>query len=307
MNTTTQTPEGIYPALWTPTDAQGRLLADEFRQLIRFLSGAGVHGFLALGSTGEFLHLDTDERKRVAEVAIEAAAGLPVLVNVSDIRPRVARELALHAAQVGAAGVTILPPYYFALPQSELAEYFVKVGADVGAPVWLYNFPERTGVKIELETIAAVAERVPLAGIKQSGAEFGYCRDLAKQGREKDFVVFAGADVRIQEALGMGCAGCIGGYANFVPEYMMATYAAVKAGTFDANSVTFQRLHAAGAWADKIAFPINVMAGMQARHLPVGESKIALSATTLASCAREIEVLRGMFAEWGLFGFQRAV
>lgn len=264
-----------------------------------------MHGFLALGSTGEFLHLDTDERKRVAEVAIEAAAELPVLVNVSDIRPRVARDLALHAAKAGAAGVTILPPYYFALPQSELAEFFVRVGEDVGAPVWLYNFPERTGVKIELETIAAVAGRVPLAGIKQSGAEFGYCRALAELGREKGFVVFAGADVRIQEALAMGCAGCIGGYANFVPEYMMATYAAVKAGKFDAQSPTFRHLHAAGAWADRIAFPISVMAGMQARNLPVGESKIALSAAMQVRCERETAELKQMFTEWGLAQPQR--
>ena len=68
----------------------------------------------------------------------------------------------------------------------------------------LYNFPELTGKRIDLPTIAAFADRAPMIGIKQSGGEFAYHQDLIALGREKGFAVMSGSDTRLPEVFQAG-------------------------------------------------------------------------------------------------------
>ena len=97
--------EGIFVALWTPTDADGQLLETELQANLQFLMRQGVQGIMALGSTGEFLQLELPQRKRVLELAVANSGNLPVIANISDIRPRVVAELGRFARQTGAAAV----------------------------------------------------------------------------------------------------------------------------------------------------------------------------------------------------------
>src|SRR4051794_33385905 len=104
---------GVYSALWTPTDAQGQLLERELASNLEFLKKGGVQGVLALGSTGEFLHLDPELRKNIIEKLAGLVQPLRCMVNVSDIRPKVVAELAQCARRSGAASVSVLPPYFY--------------------------------------------------------------------------------------------------------------------------------------------------------------------------------------------------
>ena len=52
---------------------------------------------------------------------------------------------------------------------------------------------------------------VPVVALKQSGADFGYHRELAALGREKGFVLITGADTRIAEAFALGAGGVVSG------------------------------------------------------------------------------------------------
>src|SRR5947208_1685974 len=79
-----------------------------------------------------------------------------------------------------ADAVALLPPHFYPLAQADLVEFFVRAGEAADLPVFLYNFPERTGNRISLETIGSVADRVRLAGVNQSGGEFEYHRALVE-------------------------------------------------------------------------------------------------------------------------------
>ena len=181
--------QGVFPALWIPTDTQGRLIESSLVRFIEFGIQSGVNGFMVLGTTGEFPHLEVSERKRVIKVVRKHAGGLPLMVNVSDIRPAVVAELGRFCQSVGVDAISLLPPYYFTLSQEDLLEFFLRSAEAAGLPTFLYNFPERVGYKISLETAAAFADRAPMLGIKQSGSEFAYHRELVALGREKHFVV----------------------------------------------------------------------------------------------------------------------
>ena len=290
--------EGILPALWTPTDADGRLLESELKDNLRFLVANQVHGLMALGSTGEFVQLEPTTRMRVLEVAVANEGGLPVLANISDVRPRIVAELGRFARRCGAAAVSVLPPYYFPVAQVDLVEFFVRAGEAAQLPLFLYNFPERVGNRITLETIAAVADRVPVAGFKQSGAEFDYHRALVQLGREKNFAVFTGADTALPAAMALGCAGCVSGLANAVPDLMVEVFAAVRTGQLTDTFPAANRMKELGTLADQLEFPLNIAAIMEARGLPTGKPKSIVSPATEARYERLVRECQGRFREW---------
>jgi dihydrodipicolinate synthase/N-acetylneuraminate lyase len=96
--------EGIYCALWTPTDEDGNILWQVFEKHLAFILSTPVHGIMALGSTGEFVHLTLTQRKQILDrIATECKTrGRGLIANVSDIQIRNVIDLARHAKQAGA-------------------------------------------------------------------------------------------------------------------------------------------------------------------------------------------------------------
>jgi len=291
---------GIFPAIWTPTDSAGNLLVSELRANLEFLKRQDVHGFMALGSTGEFPLLEISTRRRVLEEILGAADELPVMANISDIRPAVVADLGRLARTLGAAAVAVLPPYFFRLAQVDLIEFFVRAAEAAKLPLALYNFPERTGIRIELETIAAVADRVPVVAVKQSGAEFEYHASLVALAREKSFVVFTGSDTRLAEAMRLGVRGCITGMGNATADLLTEIFSAEESNDGPAGEQATARMSKLGQLMDRLEFPLNVAALMEARGLAVGEPKSVVSAPTRRRYAETTVEFRRWFQEWKL-------
>lgn len=290
--------EGVFCALWTPTDSEGALLKRELRENIQFLQDRGIRGLLALGSTGEFLHLDLPQRKAFLECVRAEAGDLPVIANISDVRAAAMAELAHFAKLTGCAAVALLPPYFYPVAQADLVEFFARAGEAAQLPLFLYNFPERTGNRIALETVAAVAERAHLAGVKQSGAEFEYHARLVELGRAKNFVVLTGSDTRLPEAMAMGVAGCVSGLSNAVPEPIVEIFEACRAGEPQRAALAIERMRRIGEHVERLEFPLNVAAIMEARGRPVGHPKSCVSPATRARYQQLVAALRGLLADW---------
>jgi 4-hydroxy-tetrahydrodipicolinate synthase len=270
-------PRGVYSAQWIPTDAEGRVEGASLATHVEFERRAGIAGVLALGSTGEFPHFSPDERKHVIATLAEFAAPLPVIVNVSDLRPRVAVELGRFAKSLGLSAIALMPPPFFPVSQADMLAFFLHVAERVDLPVMLYNFPELTGKRINLPTIAAFAERAPMCAIKQSGGEFEYHRELIPLGREKGFVVMSGADTRLPEVFKLGAAGCIGGLVNIVSELMVAIERICRQGQPGDHRTAAAAMVEVGTMIDQLTFPLNVAAGLEARGLQPGAPKAIVS------------------------------
>lgn len=275
-------------------------MREALRSNLAFLKMRGVHGLLALGSTGEFLQLDLKQRREAMEEVAVAAAPLRLMFNVSDIRPATVIDLARFSRQLGAHAISLLPPYFYPVAQEDLVEFFLRAAEAAELPLFLYNFPERTGNRIGLETIAAVAERVPVAGVKQSGSEFSYHNSLVQLGREKGFIVLTGSDTNLGAAIPLGVKGCVSGLSNAVPE--LVAQALVEAGDQRPGrpATALERLAEIGRRIQEVAFPLNVGAVMQARHLPVGVPKSVVSPHTQERIETLATELRQLFHEWNL-------
>ncbi|MDO8542287.1 MAG: dihydrodipicolinate synthase family protein [Opitutaceae bacterium] len=293
-------PSGIYSAQWIPTDASGRIDRAALRTHVEFERRAGIDGVLALGSTGEFPHFSPAERKVTLATVAELAAPLPVMANVTDLRPKVAVELGRYAKSLGLPAIALMPPVFYPVSQADMLAYFLHVAEAVDLPVMLYNFPELTGKRIDLPTVAAFAERAPMCAIKQSGAEFGYHQQLIALGREKGFTVMSGSDTRLGEVFALGAAGCIGGLVNIVPEMMVHLHRVCGLKQPGDHAEAAARMQDVGRIIDQLTFPLNVAAGLEARGLRPGVPKAIVSAESQTIYAKIVRELRERFATWGL-------
>jgi len=292
--------DGVFAAFWSPADAAGQLLQEAITANLRFLQGKGLRGLMLLGTTGEFLHLDPATRCQLIESVVRQAGDLTIIANISDIRPRVVVELGRFARSLQIPAAAVLPPYYHALASEDLVEFFVRTGEAVGLPILLYNFPERTGNALTLEIVAAVANRMPILGIKQSGGSFAFHRDLAQLGREKGFVVLTGADTHLVEAMDLGATGCVSGLSDVVPEFVVEVYEAYRAGAPQRAQLARERLKDIGQCIDRVSFPLSIAAAMEARGLPVGTPKAIVSPATQKRYEQLVADLRERFRQWGL-------
>ena len=279
-------PSGVFSAQWIPVDSAGRLDRAALGSHVAFEKRHGIAGVLALGSTGEFPHFSVDERKAVLAAVAELAAPLPVIANISDIRPRAVVDLGRYAKSLGLPAVGLMPPPFFPLAQADLLAFFLHVAEAVDLPVMLYNFPELTGKRIDLATVAAFADRAPMCAIKQSGGEFAYHRELIALGREKDFVVMSGADTRLPEVFALGAAGCIGGLVNIVPELMVAIDRICRQGQPGDSAGAAALMIEVGRIVDQLTFPLNVGAGLAARGFDPGAPKMIVSPASQALWAK---------------------
>jgi 4-hydroxy-tetrahydrodipicolinate synthase len=291
---------GVIVALALPTSRQGRVLKRALATHLAWLREKGVHGVLALGSTGEFVRLAPDERMAALELIAELAAPLPVIANVSDINPRVAAGLGRFARRLGLPGVAIMPPHFYPVSAADQLAYFLHVAEAAGLPVMLYNFPELAGNRIAIETVEAFAKRAELAAIKHSGGEFSYLEPLVALGRKRNYSVFSGSDTRLEEAFRIGASGCIGGFVNFVPEYMIEIYRCIRDGAAGDLSLAVERMREVGRVMEKTTFPLNIAAGMEARGFDAGQPKTVISAETQRARTAIARELKAMFKSWKL-------
>ncbi|MGI5217998.1 dihydrodipicolinate synthase family protein [Nocardia sp. CA-290969] len=153
---------GYWPAAPTPFTRSGDLDTDALAELMQLYARMGVDGVLVNGSTGEWFSQTGDERRTVAEVAVDAVAGrFPVVVGVSAYTARESADLAKHAAAAGADGVLATPPPYVHTSAEETVQFFHTVSTATALPFMVYNWPR--GVSLDMGTIPGLFAR--LAGL----------------------------------------------------------------------------------------------------------------------------------------------
>jgi dihydrodipicolinate synthase/N-acetylneuraminate lyase len=211
---------GALAAAVTPLrDGGTRLDEAAFGPVADFLAAGGLDGILALGTTGEGILLSRDERRRAAELYLEACRGrLEVAVHCGAQTTADTVALAEHAASAGASAVAVIPPPYFPLDEDSLFEHF-RAAAEACTPVsfFLYEFEARSGYAIPQAVIARLREAAPnLAGLKVSDTPFDRVEPYLVEGLD----VFIGSEPLLPRGLAEGAAGTVSGLAAAFPEHV---------------------------------------------------------------------------------------
>lgn len=214
--------EGTLAACVTPL-RDGGARADEgaVAGLTERYAAAGIEGVMALGSTGEGIMLEPAERRRLAELFVEAAAGrLLVAVHCGAQSTQTSVALAEHAAGLGADAVTAIgPPYYRFDPASLLTHFEAIAAACAPTPFYLYEYADRSGYAIPLDLIARLREAAPnFVGMKVSDAPFERLRPYLLP----DLDVFVGAENLLHDGIAAGATGAVSMLAAAFPEAVAA-------------------------------------------------------------------------------------
>jgi dihydrodipicolinate synthase/N-acetylneuraminate lyase len=214
--------KGTLAAAATPLRDGGRALDEAaFAPLVDFLVGAGLDGLLALGTTGEGILLSVAERRRVAELFMEAAAGrVDVAVHCGAQSTADTVALADHAAELGVAGVAVIAPPYFQLDDRALLEHFAAAAAACApTPFFVYEFAATSGYPVPPHVVVQLQHRAPnLAGLKVSDTPWERFEPYLIEGLD----VFVGPESLIARGRAAGAVGAVSALATAFPELVAA-------------------------------------------------------------------------------------
>ncbi|MDU7101671.1 MAG: dihydrodipicolinate synthase family protein, partial [Enterobacter sp.] len=171
-------------------------------------------GLFFLGSGGEFSQLGAEERKTIAQFAIDHVdRRVPVLIGTGVTNARETIALSQHAQQAGADGIVVINPYYWKVSEANLIRYFEQVADSVTLPVMLYNFPALTGQDL-------TPALVNIVGIKDTIDSVAHLRSMIHtvKATHPHFTVLCGYDDHLFNTLLLGGDGAISASGNFAPQ-----------------------------------------------------------------------------------------
>jgi 4-hydroxy-tetrahydrodipicolinate synthase len=227
---------GVLVALATPIRPDGHVDESAVGRLVEHVLAGGVHGLLALGSTGETASLDGASRRAMLTATVAAAAGrVPVICGVAQSHLGAARAEVEAAAATGADAALVAPPFYYPTDQTGVLEFYRSLAEGSPLPLLLYNIPQFTKVVAEPATVALLAREGVIRGIKDSSRDFEYFEGVRIATRDMPaFRVFTGSDTMLLASLTVGGAGTICGAGNVAPSLVVRIFDGYARGDLDA-------------------------------------------------------------------------
>ncbi|RKF30524.1 dihydrodipicolinate synthase family protein [Paraburkholderia fungorum] len=214
---------GVLAPVVTPFHANLEANATEFVRHCRWLLENGA-GLAIFGTNSEANSLSVAERIRLTDTLLEAgvpAASMMPGTGTSSLTDTVL--LTRHAVDAGAAGVLILPPFFYKkISDDGLFAYYAEVIERIGdarMSLYLYNIPALSGVPITLELIERLLKRYPetIAGVKDSSGDWHNTKAMIDVFARDGLDIFPASEALLSTALPLGAAGCISATANVNP------------------------------------------------------------------------------------------
>lgn len=225
---------GIIPAFYACYDNQGEVSSEQVRALAGYLLKKGVKGLYVGGSSGECIYQNVAERKKVLEAVMSEVGGrMTVIAHVACNNTRDSQELASHAESLHVDAIASIPPIYFHLPDSAVAQYWNDISsAAPHTPFIIYNIPQLAGTALNLGLLKTMKQNPNLLGIKNSSMPV---QDIQMWHDEGAFV-FNGPDEQLLSGLAAGAGAGIGGTYAVMPELFMEIFRCYHSGEMERGS-----------------------------------------------------------------------
>ncbi|MFB6308541.1 MAG: dihydrodipicolinate synthase family protein [Haloarculaceae archaeon] len=221
----------------------GEVDTEALAGIVEYLVDAGIDGLLPCGTAGEFAALTREEFLTVVETTVDAAGDTPVVAGTCHTAVGEVIDRVEMAADAGASGVMMVPPYYDKATEPKGDERFFRAIADASpVPMYLYNFPSRVGQSIDIETVVELADHDSVVGIKDTSGDMTFFGELLRRTPD-EFDVYQGYDTQYIPGVAMGADGGIHVLAHVIPDAFHSSVEAVEAGDLDrARSIQFETI-----------------------------------------------------------------
>ena len=225
---------GVGTALVTPFTRSGDVDEAAVRRLGRRQIDAGVHFLCPCGTTGESPTLTDAERLRIVEILVDEANGtLPILAGAGGYDTREVIHLGREMAQRGVSGFLSVTPYYNKPTQEGLYQHYRAFAESTPLPIVVYNVPGRTGVNVEVSTLARLAEIHNIVGVKEASGNVSQMCEILRA-VPTGFLVISGDDALTLPLMAVGGHGIISVASNEIPAEMAQMVEAAERNDFAA-------------------------------------------------------------------------
>lgn len=222
---------GIFPALTTPFDTDGAVASDRLKENIARYNRLPLAGYVAVGSTGESVLLSRAEVEQVFRAVRESAApGKTLIAGVGSESTPETISRAKAAANIGFDIALVKTPSFFksALTPDALVEHYRRVADASKLPVLLYAIPQFTGVALEPDLVARLAEHPNIIGLKESSGNVQRVGEIVAA-VPSSFQVLVGSADTLYASLTLGAVGGILALADCLPELCLELHSAFAA------------------------------------------------------------------------------
>ncbi|MFQ5913439.1 MAG: dihydrodipicolinate synthase family protein [Nitrospinota bacterium] len=289
---------GVVGTPVTPFTKDNKVDLKTFQKLVNFLIENGIHALSIPMHIGESLNLTMEERKKVAEAALEAVDGrVPTMVNTSLPGTDQVVSLSRHAEKIGCSAVVVITPYHWQPPPEAILDHFITVASAVSIPVLGYNYPERLGVSLTLDVISKLIEhRENFVGLKDASFNMEYFTEACRITSElrPGFSMFVGIEYMLPSMV-VGGAGSFSACGAVAPKLIHNLYHACADGDFR-RARDFQHKLSRLWSVIKVGYPSTIKAAMEIMGRPVGDTRKPI--TPLGEEAKSR--LRRQLAEFGI-------
>ena len=137
---------GIFPAALTMFDKENRLDEENTARHWEWLiEKQQADGLVIAGTSGEFIAMESEERKRVFRLAGEVVRGrVPVIYGSGHYSTKITIDLSEDAQKCGADGIIVILPYFQKPSKAAVIEHYRRVRKAVDLPLMLYNNPHNS-------------------------------------------------------------------------------------------------------------------------------------------------------------------
>jgi 4-hydroxy-tetrahydrodipicolinate synthase len=265
---------GIVPPVATPMQANEDLDLPRLRWFLDHLIASGVHGVFVLGTNSEFYALDEREKQEVVATAVaHVNHRVPVFAGTGAESTREAVRLTKMAEREGADGVSVITPYFISPTQQEIFDHYRRIAESTPLGVILYNNPSTCGgLKIDVDTVARLAQVPNIVGIKDSSGDLQNTNEYLRV-VPPGFSVMQGRDTLIYPSLLFGAAGAVPASANVAPALCVEIFESFQRGDHAAALDAQRRLNPIRLSLNLGTAPGGVKAALDLLGMSIGPSR----------------------------------
>ncbi len=262
-------------AMITPFDDAGGVDHERTWRLARFLVDTGSDGLVVTGTTGESPTLSADEKVALYRTVVDAVGDrAKVIAGTGTYDTAESVHLSKRAAEMGVHGLMAVTPYYNKPEQAGIRAHFEAIADATDLPVLVYNIPGRTGRRIELATLAVLAEHPNVVATKDAVMDLDFTSETVRT--IPALAVYSGQDSYTWPMMAVGAIGVVSVISHLAGRQVKAMVSAANSGDYPEA----KRLHQAllpMCWACFLETnPSPVKSAMSALWEPVGHPRLPM-------------------------------
>jgi len=210
--------KGTGVAIVTPFHREGSLDFKSFEALIEYHIKGGVEYIVFMGTTGESVTLNGDEKNAIINFGVEIVDNrVPVVIGIGGNNTRQIISDINHTDFSGVTAILSVSPYYNKPQQKGIFNHYRAIASECPVPVIMYNVPGRTSSNVDAETTLRIAHELPnVIAVKEASGDLAQCSRIIK-GKPENFLVISGDDALTLPFMAIGGDGVISVIANAFP------------------------------------------------------------------------------------------